>query len=50
MIFPIFQIPGGNKIDLPDDHVMPVGLPNMYSQIKIINRWVFINGIFFQRF
>ena len=25
-------------LELPDDHVMPVGLPNMYSQIKIINR------------
>ena len=24
--------------DLPDDHVMPVGLPNMYTQIKIVNR------------
>ena len=21
-----------------DDHVIPVGLPNMYSQIKIVNR------------
>jgi len=33
------SVQGGIKhIDLPDDHVMPVGLPNMYSQIKIINR------------
>ena len=29
------SVPGGIKhIDLPDDHVMPVGLPNMYSQVK----------------
>ena len=33
------SVPGGMKpIDLPDDHIMPVGLPNMYTQIKIINR------------
>ena len=33
------SVPGGIKaIDLPDDHVMPVGLPNMYTQVKIINR------------
>lgn len=33
------SIQGGLKpIDLPDDHVMPVGLPTMYSQIKIISR------------
>jgi len=33
------SVPGGLKaIDLPDDHVMPVGWTNMYSQIKIINR------------
>ena len=25
-------------LELPDDHVMPVGLPNMYTQIKITNR------------
>ena len=25
-------------VEVPDDHVMPVGLPNMYTQIKIINR------------
>ena len=25
-------------LDIPDDHVMPVGMPNMYTQIKIINR------------
>lgn len=25
-------------LDTPDDHVMPVGLPNMYTQIKIVNR------------
>ena len=24
--------------DIPDDHVMPVGLPNMYTQVKVINR------------
>ena len=24
--------------DLPDDHIMPVGLPNMYTQVKIVNR------------
>ena len=29
------SVPGGIKhIDLPDDHVMPVGLPNMYSQVR----------------
>ena len=33
------SVPGGIKaIDLPDDHIMPVGLPNMYTQIKIVNR------------
>ena len=25
-------------LDLPDDHVMAVGLPNMYTMVKIINR------------
>ena len=36
------SVPGGLKaIDLPDDHVMPVGWTNMYSQIKIINRYVY---------
>ena len=35
------SVPGGLKaIDLPDDHVMPVGWTNMYSQIKIINRYL----------
>ena len=30
-------IAGGIKhIDLPDDHIMPVGLPNMYSQVFYI--------------
>ena len=24
--------------DTPDDHHMPVGLPNMYTQIKLVNR------------
>lgn len=24
--------------DTPNDHIMPVGLPNMYSQIKIVDR------------
>ena len=24
--------------DIPDDHVMPVGLPNMYTVLKIVNR------------
>ena len=33
------SVPGGIKaIDLPDDHIMPVGLPNMYTQVKIKNR------------
>ena len=28
------SVSGGIKhIDLPDDHIMPVGLPNMYSQV-----------------
>ena len=37
------SVPGGLKaIDLPDDHVMPVGWTNMYSQIKIINRYLCI--------
>ena len=33
--------------DLPDDHVLPVGLPNMFSQIKIINRQTgkYVNSI-----
>ena len=31
------SVQGGIKhIDLPDDHVMPVGLPNMYSQVSFI--------------
>ena len=29
------SVSGGIKhIDLPDDHIMPVGLPNMYSQVN----------------
>ena len=26
------------SLELPDDHVMPVGLPNMYTHIKIRSR------------
>ena len=30
------SVSGGIKhIDLPDDHIMPVGLPNMYSQVNL---------------
>ena len=25
-------------LEIPDDHLMPLGLPNMYTQIKIVNR------------
>lgn len=33
------SVPGGIKaIDLPDDHVMPVGLPNMFSQVKKMSK------------
>jgi len=32
------SVSAGKSVELPDDHVMPVGLPNMYSQIKVINR------------
>ena len=32
------SVSASKVVDLPDDHVMPVGLPNMYTQIKIINR------------
>ena len=47
------SVPGGLKaIDLPDDHVMPVGWTNMYSQIKIINRYlcifIFFNSLNFK--
>ena len=26
------------EVDVPDDHLMPVGLPNMWSVFKIIDR------------
>ena len=26
------------SLELPDDHVMPVGLPNMYTHVKIRSR------------
>ncbi len=26
------------QLEVPDDHVMPVGLPNMYSLVKINDR------------
>ena len=25
-------------LETPDDHIMPVGLPNMFTQIKIVSR------------
>ena len=26
------------SLELPDDHIMPVGLPNMYTHVKIRSR------------
>lgn len=32
------SVTAAKMVDSSDDHVMPVGLPNMYTMIKIVNR------------
>ena len=32
------SVTASKLVDSSDDHIMPVGLPNMYTQIKIVNR------------
>ena len=32
------SVTAAKLVDVSDDHNMPVGLPNMYTQIKITNR------------
>jgi hypothetical protein len=31
------SVSGSKLVEMPDDHVMPVGLPNMYTQVWITN-------------
>ena len=30
------SVSGSKLVEMPDDHVMPVGLPNMYTQVKAL--------------
>lgn len=32
------SVTAAKVLEIPDDHVIPIGLPNMYTQIKIRNR------------
>ena len=32
------SVSGSKLVEMPDDHVMPVGLPNMYTQVTNLSK------------
>ena len=39
------SVSGSKLVEMPDDHVMPVGLPNMYTQVTNQSESFLLNNV-----